>query len=201
MRLLTPPFVDTPHDPGYIKGYVAGVRENGGQYTHAATWVVRALVEAGRRDRAAEILESLLPVNHALTTAEADKYKVEPYVVAADVYGAEPHVGRGGWTWYTGSAGWLYRVAVESVLGFAIEGGRALRLNPRIPDAWPSFALSYRIDDRTTLRIDVRNPQRKAVRIVSARLDGADLSLDGHGVLVPLVATGREQHLDVLLGE
>ena len=86
-------------------------------------------------------------------------------------------------------------------LGFAIEGGRALRLNPRIPDAWPSFALSYRIDDRTTLRIDVRNPQRKAVRIVSARLDGADLSLDGHGVLVPLVATGREQHLDVLLGE
>jgi len=201
VRLLTPPFVDTPHDPGYIKGYVAGVRENGGQYTHAATWVVRALVEAGRRDRAAEILESLLPVNHALTTAQADKYKVEPYVVAADVYGAEPHVGRGGWTWYTGSAGWLYRVAVESVLGFAIEGGRSLRLNPRIPDAWPSFALSYRIDDRTTLSIDVRNPQRKAVRIVSARLDGAELSLDGHGVLVPLVATGREQHLDVLLGE
>ena len=201
VRLLTPPFVDTPHDPGYIKGYVAGVRENGGQYTHAATWVVRALVEAGRRDRAAEVLESLLPVNHALTKADADKYKVEPYVVAADVYGAEPHVGRGGWTWYTGSAGWLYRVAVESVLGFTIEDGRTLRLDPRIPDDWPSFELRYRIDERTELRIEVRNPQRKAARVVSARLDGAELAVAHDGVRVRLSPSGREQHLDVLLGE
>jgi len=177
------------------------VRENGGQYTHAATWVVRALVEAGRRDRAAEVLESLLPVNHALTAADADKYKVEPYVVAADVYGAEPHIGRGGWTWYTGSAGWLYRVAVESVLGFTIEDGRTLRLDPRIPDDWPSFELRYRIDERTELRIEVRNPQRKAARVVSARLDGAELAVAHDGVRVRLSPSGREQHLDVLLGE
>jgi len=160
-----------------------------------------AFAKLGDPARAWELFSLINPIHHGSTPSRIAVYKVEPYVVAADVYSVAPHTGRGGWTWYTGSAGWLYRVAVESVLGFAIEGGRALRLNPRIPDAWPSFALSYRIDDWTTLRIDVRNPQRKAVRIVSARLDGADLSLDGHGVLVPLVATGREQHLDVLLGE
>src|SRR5690606_5162248 len=105
IRLLTPPFDRTPHDPGYIKGYVAGVRENGGQYTHAALWAVRALAEAGRADRAARLLAMLSPVSHARTPGDVAVYQVEPYVVAADVYGVAPHVGRGGWTWYTGSAG------------------------------------------------------------------------------------------------
>jgi cellobiose phosphorylase len=137
IRLLTPPFEQTPHDPGYIKGYVKGVRENGGQYTHAACWVVRAMAEAGRRERAAELLEMLSPVSHGSTLHDVAVYQVEPYVIAADVYGAEPHVGRGGWTWYTGSAGWYYWVALESVLGFQLINGNTLRVQPRIPHHWP----------------------------------------------------------------
>jgi len=123
IRLLTPPFVTSSHDPGYIKGYVAGVRENGGQYTHGACWLVQAVAELGRHDRAATLLEMLMPVSHALTSEAADLYKLEPYVVAADIYGEPPHEGRGGWSWYTGSAGWLYRVALESILGFRVENG------------------------------------------------------------------------------
>src|SRR5439155_564918 len=113
VRLLTPPFDRTAHDPGYIKGYVPGVRENGGQYTHAALWVVGALAALGRRERAAALLQMLGPVHHTRTAEAVAVYRVEPYVVAADVYGAPPHVGRGGWTWYTGSAGWMYRTALE----------------------------------------------------------------------------------------
>jgi N,N'-diacetylchitobiose phosphorylase len=133
IRLLTPPFEHTPHDPGYIKGYVAGVRENGGQYTHAALWVVRALVELGRRDRAAQLLEMLSPISRTLTPEAVARYRLEPFVVAADVYGAPPHVGRGGWSWYTGSAGWLLRVMLESILGLELVEGHTLRLRPRIP--------------------------------------------------------------------
>ena len=110
IRLLTPPFDQTPHDPGYIKGYVPGIRENGGQYTHGAMWVVRAMAELGWRERAAPLLERLTPVWHARDDGAVAIYQVEPYVVAADVYGAPPHVGRGGWTWYTGSSGWMLRV-------------------------------------------------------------------------------------------
>ncbi len=119
IRLLSPPFdfALDPHDPGYIKGYVPGVRENGGQYTHAALWVVAALAKAGRRERAARLLAMLSPVAHTRGPADVARYKVEPYVLAADVYGAEPLTGRGGWTWYTGSSGWYFRVAVEAVLG------------------------------------------------------------------------------------
>lgn len=200
IRLLAPPFADTPNDPGYIKGYVAGVRENGGQYTHAATWVVRAMAEAGRRNRAMELLEGLIPINHSLDSAAAEKYKVEPYVVAADIYGAEPHVGRGGWTWYTGSAGWMYRVAVETMLGFSIEGGDVLCLRSRIPDAWAGFELHYEMDDRTRILIDVRNPDRRAERIVSARFDGAELELRSGELRLALPRTGREHRLIVVVG-
>src|SRR6185295_2301922 len=136
IRLLTPPFDKTAHDPGYIKGYVPGIRENGGQYTHAALWVIRALAELGRRERAATLLEMIGPVAHT-TPGGLPVYRVEPYVVVADIYGTPPHVGRGGWTWYTGSAGWMYRVALESVLGLTLESGKVLRLAPRIPDGWP----------------------------------------------------------------
>src|SRR5439155_2759891 len=130
VRLLTPPFVRTPHDPGYIKGYVAGVRENGGQYTHAACWLIRAVAELGRNNRAAKLLEMLIPVSHALTPEAVDRYKLEPYVVAADVYGEPPHEGRGGWSWYTGSAGWMFRVALESILGFRVENGDTIVVRP-----------------------------------------------------------------------
>lgn len=200
IRLLTPPFVDTPNDPGYIKGYVAGVRENGGQYTHAAIWVVRAMAEAGRRDRAMQLMEGLNPIHHSLDESAARKYKVEPYVVAADIYGAEPHVGRGGWTWYTGSAGWMYRVAVETLLGFSLEGGNVLRLEPRVPDAWEGFEVCYRGEDGTSVVIEACNPQQRAGRIVKATLDGKALEVQSPALRVPLPRTGREHRIVLTLG-
>ena len=130
--LFTPPFDRSPLDPGYIKGYPPGVRENGGQYTHAALWSVMAFAGLGEGDKAAALFWMLNPINHARTRTDMHRYKVEPYVVAADVYAAPGHVGRGGWTWYTGSAGWMQRAGVESILGLRIEGDK-LRLDPCIP--------------------------------------------------------------------
>ncbi len=127
IQLFDPPFDRGVLEPGYIKGYVPGIRENGGQYTHAATWVVLATALQGRGDRALELWNLINPVYHATTPAEVEHYKVEPYVVCADVYGAPPHTGRGGWTWYTGSASWLYRVALEAILGFRLAGDTAPR--------------------------------------------------------------------------
>ena len=143
VKLFTPPFDRSAMDPGYIKGYVPGVRENGGQYTHAAIWAMMAYAELGDGDRAAELYALLNPINHASTRAGMHKYKVEPYVVAADVYGMSPHVGRGGWTWYTGSASWMYRAGLESILGFELRGDQ-LRIKPCIPKHWPGFELIYR---------------------------------------------------------
>jgi cyclic beta-1,2-glucan synthetase len=150
IRLLTPAFDKTPHDPGYIKGYLPGVRENGGQYTHGVLWGVRALAEMGRTERATKLLEMLSPIMHGRTPEEVDVYRVEPYVIAADVYGVTPHVGRGGWTWYTGSAGWMYRVALESLLGLTIVGGDRLELRPCVPEGWPGFSVRMRLADRRT---------------------------------------------------
>jgi cyclic beta-1,2-glucan synthetase len=154
IQLLDPPFDRTEHDPGYIRGYVPGVRENGGQYTHAAVWAAMAFAQLGDGARAWELLQLINPVHHADSAAAIARYKVEPYVVAADVYAVPPHVGRGGWTWYTGSAGWMYRLIVESLLGIHREGDR-LRLAPILPDAWPGIGLRYRYLD-TVFRIDVR---------------------------------------------
>jgi cellobiose phosphorylase len=142
VQLLDPPFDKSALDPGYIKGYVPGVRENGGQYTHAATWAAMAFAELGDSARAWELLRMINPVNHGQGDG-IDVYKVEPYVVTADVYGVPPHVGRGGWSWYTGSAGWMYRLIVESLLGMRVEGER-LRFVPVLPADWRSFALDYR---------------------------------------------------------
>jgi cyclic beta-1,2-glucan synthetase len=201
IRLLTPPFVETPRDPGYIRGYVAGVRENGGQYTHAATWVVRAMAELGRRDRAAALLDLLNPVLHAATPAQADRYLVEPYVVAADVYGAAPHIGRGGWTWYTGSSGWLQRVALESVLGLRMEDGRTLVIAPCVPDHWPRYSLEWRLPgERTQYEIVVNNPHACSRSVVAVRLDGQELApCDGQARL-PLQRDGRRHLLEITLG-
>ena len=198
IALLTPPFDRTPHDPGYIKGYVPGVRENGGQYTHGALWAVRALAEAGRAERAATLLEMLSPVSHARTPEEVAVYQVEPYVVAADVYAVAPHVGRGGWTWYTGSAGWMLRVALESVLGLTVAGGRTLRLCPCIPAAWPGFALRYRLpgDDAT---YDIRVTRGSGAPTV-ATLDGLPLGVAEGGVVAPLLRDGAVHELRVELG-
>ncbi len=155
VKLFDPPFDRGTTDPGYIKGYLPGVRENGGQYTHAALWTLMAFAKLGDGDRAAELYSLLNPVNHASTRAGLYRYKVEPYVAAADVYGLSPHVGRGGWTWYTGSASWMYRAAIESILGLERQGKRLI-LRPRIPHHWPFFEIDYRVDS-VTYRIRVNN--------------------------------------------
>lgn len=143
VQLLDPPFDRTLHDPGYIRGYVPGVRENGGQYTHAAVWAAMAFAEHGDASRAWELARLINPVHHALDAEGVATYRVEPYVLAADVYAVAPHIGRGGWTWYTGSAGWMYRLLVESLLGLRREGGR-LTLAPCLPEDWSGFAMNYR---------------------------------------------------------
>ncbi|HEY5612354.1 MAG TPA: glucoamylase family protein, partial [Lysobacter sp.] len=155
IQLLDPPFDRTAQDPGYIRGYVPGVRENGGQYTHAAIWATMAFAQLGDTGRAWELLRLINPVNHGDSPDAIARYKVEPYVVAADVYAVAPHVGRGGWTWYTGSAGWMYRLIVESLLGVHREGEQ-LNLLPRLPADWPGFTLRYRYRD-TQYRIHVQH--------------------------------------------
>jgi cellobiose phosphorylase len=197
VRLLAPPFDRTPHDPGYIKGYVPGIRENGGQYTHAACWAVRAMAELGWHDRAARLLERLTPVWHG---ARTDLYAVEPYVVAADIYGAPPHIGRGGWTWYTGSAAWLYRVALESVLGVTLEGGAMLRVRPCVPDDWPGYTVRLRRPDGSTWTIEVRNPDGCAEAVRAVSVDDAAATVEDGAARVPLVADGRAHCVTVTLG-
>ena len=198
IRLLTPPFDRTPHDPGYIKGYLPGVRENGGQYTHAALWAVRALAEAGRGERAARLFEMLTPVVRGGSAAATARYQVEPYVIAADVYGAPPHLGRGGWTWYTGSAGWMFRVALESILGVTIRGGTTLALCPCIPGAWPGFVVWYRLPDgRTSYEIRIRRVGRAS----SAKCPGLDVRVDNGAVLIELRQDGGRHRVDVDLGD
>jgi cellobiose phosphorylase len=167
IQLLDPPFDKTAQDPGYIRGYVPGVRENGGQYTHAAVWATMAFAELGDHARAWELFRMINPIHHGDSAAGIATYKVEPYVLAADVYAVEPHVGRGGWTWYTGSAGWMYRLVIESLLGLRLEGG-TLRLAPCIPPEWPGYTIRYRYRD-TVYRIQVHRgagqgrPQRLLV--------------------------------------
>jgi cellobiose phosphorylase len=154
IRLLEPPFDTSEMNPGYIKGYVPGVRENGGQYTHGAIWAAMAFAALGDSRRAWELLGMINPVNHASSPEGIATYKVEPYVVAADVYALPPHNGRGGWTWYTGSAGWMYRLIVESLLGLRLEAGK-LRFAPCLPADWQAFKVYYRYRE-TEYKIDVQ---------------------------------------------
>jgi cyclic beta-1,2-glucan synthetase len=144
IELFTPPFDKTPLDPGYIKGYLPGVRENGGQYTHAASWVVIASALLGERSRAFELFSYLNPVHHSKDLPSMNRYKIEPYVLAGDVYSQSPHVGRGGWSWYTGSSGWMYRAGLEYILGFTVEGGSKVSIKPCVPLEWKAFVVTYR---------------------------------------------------------
>src|SRR5262249_31931372 len=155
--LLTPPFDHSSLDPGYIRGYLPGVRENGGDDTPPAAWVVIAIARMGSGDEAVELFHMLNPINHARTPDDVSQYKVEPYVIAADVYAHPAHAGRGGWTWYTGSAAWMYRAGLESILGFQRRAD-GFSVNPCIPFGWPGFALSVRIG-RTRYEISVENPE------------------------------------------
>ncbi|MFC5581561.1 GH36-type glycosyl hydrolase domain-containing protein [Rhodanobacter terrae] len=189
VQLLEPPFDKSALDPGYIKGYVPGVRENGGQYTHAAIWATMAFAELGDSARAWELLRMINPVNHGSDAIEMDIYKVEPYVVSADVYAVEPHIGRGGWSWYTGSAGWMYRLIVESLLGLRLEAGR-LRFTPVLPDEWEGFSLDYRYLD-TQYRIHLR--QSDAGTVSTVWLDGV-VQADG---CIPLADDGAEHSVEL----
>jgi cyclic beta-1,2-glucan synthetase len=193
--LLDPPFDRTLHDPGYIKGYVPGIRENGGQYTHAAIWSVMAFARLGDGDKSFSLFNLLNPINHANRRASAHRYKVEPYAVAADVYSAPGHIGRGGWTWYTGAAGWLYRAGLEAILGFHKQGS-ALAIDPCIPRDWKGFEIVYRHGD-TKYQIAVANPTGVCRGVASVSLDGRRLS---PGATIPLTDDGREHQVQVVLG-
>ena len=168
--LFSPPFDRSALDPGYIKGYVPGVRENGGQYTHAALWTLIAYAKQGDGDRAGELFAMLNPINHASTRAGLHKYRVEPYVAAADVYAGWPHIGRGGWTWYTGSAGWMYRAGLESILGFKLRGDR-LQIEPCIPRFWREFEIVYKRGS-ATYNVVVENPDGLNRGVSRIEVDG-----------------------------
>jgi cyclic beta-1,2-glucan synthetase len=191
--LLDPPFDRSEQDPGYIKGYPPGVRENGGQYTHAATWLAWAFAELGDGDRAERLFRLLDPLHRATTDEEIDRYRVEPFVVAADVASAPPHVGRGGWTWYTGSAAWLWRLGAEAILGIRRRGGELL-VDPCIPRAWPGFEAVVRLDGvEATIRVE--NPDGVCGGVAAATLDGRPASR----AAIPLDVPGKRE-LTVRLG-
>jgi cyclic beta-1,2-glucan synthetase len=194
--LLTPPFDTSLPDPGYIKGYPPGIRENGGQYTHATLWSAIAFARLGDGNKAMELLSMVNPINRSRTTADLDRSKVEPYVVAADIYSMAPHVGRGGWTWYTGSAAWMYRAGLESILGFSLHGN-ALVLEPCVPTAWPGFEITYRYRS-SRYEIVVENPRGVSRSVARAELDGKPLPHTP--VKIPLVDDGAIHNVRVVLG-
>ncbi len=194
--LFAPPFDKTALEPGYIKGYPPGIRENGGQYTHGAIWSVIAFAMLGDGDSAGALFSLINPINHALTPDDVRRYAVEPYVVAADVYSEAPLTGRGGWTWYTGSAGWMYRAGLERILGVRLEGG-VLILDPCIPSVWPGFEVMFR--HRTArYEIHVENPARVCRGIAHAELDGAILT--GAPARVTLTDDGGTHHVRLVMG-
>jgi len=196
--LFTPPFDRSSLDPGYIKGYLPGVRENGGQYTHAAIWCVLAFAALGEGDKAGWLFSVLNPINHASTRAGIQRYKVEPYVAAADIYAEANHIGRGGWTWYTGSAGWMYRAGVQWILGIRLRG-TTLSIDPAIPRAWPGYEITFRYHS-AHYTVNVENPHGATRGVSRAELDGADLPVAPNGVAdVPLVKDGLHQ-IRIVLG-
>jgi cellobiose phosphorylase len=199
--LFTPPFDHTPLDPGYIKGYPPGIRENGGQYTHGAIWSIFAFAMLGQGDRAGELFALLNPINHTSTPEAVAQYRVEPYVACADVYSMPPHIGRGGWTWYTGSAGWLYRAGLEAILGFRLQG-TALVIDPCVPAAWRGYEIVFRYrgaeNQVTRYEIAVENPRRVSRGVARAELDGVEVA--DAGAPIPLVDDGGVHRVRILLG-
>ncbi len=193
IKLLTPPFVDGTLEPGYIKGYVPGVRENGGQYTHAVAWVIEAYSLMGDGDKAMSMFDLVNPINHSRTPTERAIYKVEPYVMAADVYSAYPHEGRGGWTWYTGSASWMYEVGLTNLLGITRKGDQ-LMINPCIPKYWTEFSLSYGFKE-TVYIINVSSPNNISKGNTKITLDGHRLE----SMAIPLINDATEHHIDIEL--
>jgi cyclic beta-1,2-glucan synthetase len=193
--LLTPPFDKTTHDPGYIKGYVPGIRENGGQYTHASTWTAIAFAELGNGDKATELFRFMNPINRSNSRANTQRYKVEPYVVAGDIYAEPPHIGRGGWTWYTGSAGWLYRTGLEWILGFRIRG-MILNIDPCIPRNWPGYSIDFRYHS-ALYKIKVENPSNVSRGVALTEMDGKLLP---GAPTIPLADDGAVHTIRIVLG-
>jgi cellobiose phosphorylase len=193
--LLTPPFDRMPHDPGYIKGYLPGVRENGGQYTHAALWTVIALAQSGQGDEAMELFHMVNPINHMRTQESLDQYRVEPYAVAADVYAHPMHLGRGGWTWYTGSAGWMYQAAIEWLVGLR-RNGATFSIAPCIPAMWPKFSIEWTVGS-ARYDITVTNPEHRCHGVRVAALDGSAIDPNA----IPVLDDGRTHVVRVELGE
>jgi len=192
--LLAPPFAESTDDPGYIRGYPPGVRENGGQYTHAAIWALWALLELGDVEHAVDLFQRLLPIRRALTPEAAALYRTEPYVLASDVYAAPPWSGRGGWTWYTGAAAWAYRLGLEKILGMRpSEGG--WHLEPHIPAAWPGFEVVWH-DGATIVRIQVDNPRGVSSGVERMLLDGERLEPP----ILPRLTDGRTHEVQVTMG-
>jgi cyclic beta-1,2-glucan synthetase len=190
--LLSPPFDRTTHDPGYIRAYPPGVRENGGQYTHAATWLGWAYANLRDGERAARIFRLLNPILRTGATEQSDRYRVEPYVLAGDVYSRAPWVGRGGWTWYTGVAAWVWRLGVEGILGLRKEDGQ-LRIDPAIPPGWQGFDAWVRLGAQQ-IHVVVENPEGVSTGVARITLDGTELQSNRIG-LDPSVAGEHEVHV------
>jgi cyclic beta-1,2-glucan synthetase len=192
--LFAPPFDKTQHDPGYIKGYLPGVRENGGQYTHAAIWSVWAFLELGLTDEGFELFQFLNPILHSDTQEKAALYRVEPYALAADVYSAPPFTGRGGWTWYTGSSSWMYRLGLEELLGLK-KRGNALEVYPRIPRNWPGYLITYRFG-QATYEFQVENPSHVQQGVQQVSLNGQAIQ----DKLIPLLEDAGTYKVVVVMG-
>jgi cellobiose phosphorylase len=201
VQLLEPPFDKSNLEPGYIKGYVPGVRENGGQYTHAAIWACMAYGMMGDSARVWELFSMLNPINHGRTSDEIDRYKVEPYVMAADIYAAQPHTGRGGWTWYTGAAGWMYRLSLETLLGVQLEVDH-LRISPCTPAHWTSYKIHYRYHE-TTYHIAIHKIMEGAEQTAQVKVDGVNIQTDFTDEAesiqnrIPLFNDHQEHYVDV----
>ncbi len=193
IELFTPPFDKTAQDPGYIKGYLPGVRENGGQYTHAAIWTAVARVLMGDGDKAYSLFKILNPLTHTSTLDNASLYMVEPYVEVADIYSHPQHIGRGGWTWYTGSASWIYRLGVEYMLGLKLHGDH-FTVEPCIPSNWPGYTMTYRHGE-TTYKIAVENKEGGTCQVASVELDGTAAP----NCKISLTNDGKEHHVRVVL--
>lgn len=187
--LLSPPFDSSNLEPGYIKGYVPGVRENGGQYTHAAMWVILAMAKLKKKDKAWKLYHMVNPINHSKTSIQSNTYKVEPYVMCADVYIREPHGGRGGWTWYTGTSAWYYKVALEWILGFKLVEGKGFYLDPCVPEEWDGFTLTYNKSDDEKYNIEVKFRDKnfgKGIYLNGEKIekDLIDFSKGEHNILI-----------------
>ncbi|BCB27221.1 cyclic beta 1-2 glucan synthetase [Sulfurimicrobium lacus] len=191
IQLLDPPFDKSDLEPGYIKGYVPGVRENGGQYTHGAIWAATAFAMMGDQERAWELFAMLNPVNHGSLPGAIERYKVEPYVMSADIYGAQPHTGRGGWTWYTGAAGWMYRLTVETLLGLQLEVDQ-LRIAPCIPAHWDMYKIHYRYRE-TVYHITVKRIGEQSEHAVRVTVDGVERPDE----VIPLIDDRQDHAVEV----